>query len=62
MDIKEKLLDYNLTEETYEELLNDIDKMKNGLMEKDWQSLIDKYDLPLNKDSLRKSMDCLGGY
>ena len=29
MDIKEKLLDYNLTEETYEELLNDVDKMKN---------------------------------
>ena len=41
MDIKEKLLDYNLTEETYEELLDDVDKMKNGLMEKDWQSLID---------------------
>lgn len=62
MNIIEELERINLTSQTYENLMDDISKMKDGIERKDWQKLISKYDLPLNADSLRKMNDGIGGY
>ena len=64
MNIKEKLVEYGLTEKQYEELMEDIQSIKDGTCkcESDkWQYLVDKYNLVWNKDSLRKSQDIIGG-
>lgn len=64
MEIKERLLEWGLTEETYESLMEDIQTIKDGTCKCEsnpWQYLVDKYDLSWNKDSLRKSQDVVGG-
>lgn len=64
MNIKEKLGEYGLTEKQYEELMEDIQSIKDGTCKYEsdkWQYLVDKYNLVWNKDSLRKSQDIIGG-
>ena len=64
MNVIEKLNEYGLTEKQYEELMQDIESIKNGTCKCEtdkWQYLIDKYNLQWNKDSLRKSQDIIGG-
>lgn len=64
MNVIEKLNEYGLTPQQYEELMQDIESIKNGTCkcESDkWQYLIDKYGLQWNSHSLRKSQDIIGG-
>lgn len=52
-----------LNKDTFEKVLQEcIDKME-GLNDKDWQEIIDEYDLDIHRDVLRKAFNSpLGGY
>lgn len=54
-DFKKELERYGLTEETYEQCLEDASKKVQNLNDMDWQEIIEKYDLPIHYDTLRKS-------
>lgn len=49
---------YNLDIETYEKILKDCADKQNGILDCDWQDIIEKYDLGIHYDSLRKN--CTG--
>ena len=64
MNVIEKLNEYGLTKEQYEELMQDVESIIDGTCKCEtdkWKYLIDKYNLQWNRDSLRKSMSLLGG-
>lgn len=44
-----------MTTETYEQCLEDISNKVLGIVDQDWSDIIDKYHLPLAKDTLRKA-------
>lgn len=46
---------YGLTAETYEQCLEDISNKVLGKVDQDWSDIIDKYHLPMAKDTLRKA-------
>mgnify|MGYP002507806232 CR=1 FL=1 len=56
-NFKEELQKYNLTFETYEACVQDIiDKVNaGGEAELDWGDIIEKYNIPMAKDTMRKS-------
>lgn len=54
-DFKKELERYGLTEETYEQCLKDASEKVQNLNDMDWQEIIEKYDLPIHYDTLRKS-------
>ena len=61
-DIKKELEDRNLTEETYEKLLEDCQKKLSKEIDLDWSEICDKYGLDWNGDSLRKgNISLVGG-
>lgn len=61
-DIKKELEDRNLTEEIYEQLLEDCQKKLSKEIDLDWCELCDKYGLDWNGDSLRKgNISLVGG-
>lgn len=61
-NIKKELADRGLTEETYEELLNDCQKKINKEIDLDWSEIAEKYNLNWNGDSLRKgNISLVGG-
>ena len=51
----EELSKYGLTEKSYEQCLYDITEKVNGNNDMDWQEIVDKYQLPISKDCLRKA-------
>lgn len=59
--IEEKLEKYGLTKERYEQLMEELNRLKLTGEKIDWNVLCCKYDLNMNSDSLRKSNDALGG-
>ncbi len=63
MNILEEIKALGLTEEQYEACLSDICDKLNGDLDIEWEEIKDKYNLPWNKDVLRKSSGTLfGGY
>lgn len=46
---------YGLTTEQYEACLKDISEKVNGNVDLDWSDIVDKYRLPISKDTLRKA-------
>lgn len=52
---KEELSKYGLTPESYERCLEDISNKVLGKVDLDWADIIDKYHLPIAKDTLRKA-------
>ena len=63
MNIDKELAKQGLTLEQYDSILKDIADKKDGITDLDWSDICDKYNLQLNKDSIRKMNDGLfGGY
>ena len=54
-NFEEEIARYGLTTEQYESCLNDISAKVNGEIDMDWSDIIDKYRLPISKDTLRKA-------
>ena len=60
-DFENELAKYNLTQEKYEKLLNDIDAKLNGENDYDWSELHDKYSVKCNPDTIRKGSSTIFG-
>lgn len=60
-DIEEELKKYGLTKETYEECLLDIEGKINGEQDLEWQDIVEKYNLPVHRDTLRKASNTIFG-
>jgi len=54
MDTVGMLNQYGLTQEQYEDCLQTIIDKRNGNTDIDWQEIIEKYNLPISVDSLRR--------
>ena len=54
-DFKTEISKLGLTTQQYENCLKDISNKVTGLIDLDWSDIIDKYNLPIAKDTLRKS-------
>lgn len=54
-DFENELKEYGLTKETYELCLQDISNKVLGKVDLDWSDIIEKYHLPMAKDTLRKA-------
>lgn len=61
MNFQEELEKIGLTEEQYQNCLDDIADKLNGLQDIEWEEIKDKYNLPWAKDVLRKSSGTLFG-
>ena len=62
MDIKKELKNIGLSEEQYQNCLNDICDKINGLNNLEWADIKEKYNLPYHYDVIRKaSQTVLGG-
>jgi len=55
LNFEEELYKYGLTTETYEQCLEDVSNKVLGNVDLDWSDIIDKYNLPIAKDTLRKA-------
>lgn len=60
-NFEDELAKYNLTQEKYEQLLNDIDAKLNGENDYDWSELHDKYSVKCNPDTIRKGSSTIFG-
>lgn len=60
-NFENELAKYNLTQERYEQLLNDIDAKLNGENDYDWSELHDKYSVKCNPDTIRKGSSTIFG-
>lgn len=60
-DFDEELKAYGLTRDTYEECLKDIQNKTTGLNDMDWLEIVDKYNLPIHYDTLRKASQTIFG-
>ncbi|MBQ0035601.1 MAG: hypothetical protein KBT35_01650 [Firmicutes bacterium] len=54
-NVEEILNKYNINEETYEELLTDCSNKICGVTDLDWSEIVDKYNLGIASDTLRKA-------
>lgn len=61
MNFQAELDKIGLTEEQYQNCLDDISDKLNGFQDLEWDEIKDKYNLPWNKDVLRKSSGTLFG-
>lgn len=66
MNVIEKLNEYGLTIEQYEELMKDVYDKSNGINDLDWQDIVDKYNINLNgnkinRDTIRKASQTIFG-
>lgn len=61
MQYIEELNKYGLTPESYEMCLEDISSKVLGKNDMDWADIIDKYHLPIAKDTLRKASSTIFG-
>lgn len=59
--IEEQIQGYGLTLEQYEECLSDAYAKANHLVDMDWQEIIDKYNLNIHYDTLRKATQTIFG-
>jgi len=57
----EKISEMGLSPSRYEDCLRTIADKKNGSLDMDWQEIVDKYNLPLNADTLRKASSTIFG-
>lgn len=61
INIKEELLKYGLTPETYELVCKDIDGKIEGHNDLDWSEIKDKYNIQCAPDTIRKSSSTIFG-
>ncbi len=61
IDIKKELDKYGLTEEAYESCLADVRGKINGANDMDWGEIVEKYDLGIHSDTLRKASQTIFG-
>lgn len=61
IDIDQELNKYNLTREKYELCLADIKGKINGQNDMDWAEIVDKYNLGIHGDTLRKASQTIFG-
>ena len=66
MGLRDKILEYGLTESEYEDALKEAYEKTNGISDLDWQDIVDKYDIKLNdtrinRDTLRKASQTIFG-
>lgn len=66
MELRDKILEYGLTESEYENALKEVYEKTNGISDLDWQDIVDKYDIKLNdnrinRDTLRKASQTIFG-
>ena len=54
-NFKEELAKFGLTEETYEQCLKDASDKVQKVSDIDWQEIVEKYNLNIHYDTLRKS-------
>lgn len=60
-DLIEKIQEYGLTPEQYEECLSDSYQKANHILDIEWQEIIDKYGLDIHYDTLRKATQTIFG-
>lgn len=60
-DFEQELQEYGLTRETYEACLKDIQDKIVGLNDMDWKEIVDKYNLSIHYDTLRKASQTIFG-
>ena len=60
-DLKEKINQYGLTLDEYEACLSDAYKKANHIIDIDWQEIINKYNLNIHYDTLRKATQTIFG-
>ena len=56
-----KIHEYGLTEEQYENCLNDICQKVNKTIDLDWQEIVEKYNLKIHYDTMRKASQTIFG-
>lgn len=62
-DFDKELDKYGITKETYELVLDEVQKKMSGISDLDWKEIIEKYDIKCHFDVLRKaSQTIFGGY
>ncbi len=61
MNLIDEISKVGLTENQYEECVQLIIDKKNNVNDIDWQDIIDKYDLPITSDTLRKANGTIFG-
>ena len=54
-DFEKELERYGLTEDTYEQILQECSNKVQGISDMDWADIVEKYGLNIHYDSLRKS-------
>lgn len=60
-DLELKIHEYGLTPEQYEACLSDAYQKANHIVDMDWQEIIDKYELNIHYDTLRKATQTIFG-
>ena len=60
-DLEEKIREYGLTPEQYESCLSDAYQKANRTIDMDWSEIIDKYNLEIHFDTLRKATQTIFG-
>ena len=60
-ELEKKISEYGLTPEKYEECLSDAYKKANHIIDIDWQEIIEKYQLDIHYDTLRKATQTIFG-
>jgi hypothetical protein len=60
-NFEEELAKYGLTPETYEQLLKDCSDKVQKITDVEWNELVEKYDLNIHYDTLRKSSQFITG-
>lgn len=60
-DLEEKIREYGLTPEQYESCLSDAYQKANHTLDMEWSEIIDKYNLDIHFDTLRKATQTIFG-
>lgn len=60
-DLISKIQEYGLSPEDYEKCLSDAYQKANHIIDLDWQEIIDKYNLDIHYDTLRKATQTIFG-
>lgn len=60
-DLEAKIREYGLTPEQYEACLSDAYQKANHIIDMDWQEIINKYELDIHYDTLRKATQTIFG-
>lgn len=60
-DLQQKIMDAGLTVEEYENCLSDAYAKANHIIDMDWQEIIEKYNLNIHYDTLRKATQTIFG-